>query len=82
LLEPQPIPLAALAVTPEGPPARFRLRGRQHEIVGSWGPERIQTGWWRGEHIRRDYYRVETAGGQRFWLFRSRDRWFLHGVFD
>ena len=32
----------------------------------------------------RDYYRVETAGGQRFWLFRRLDdaRWFLQGTFE
>ena len=48
----------------------------------TWGPERIQTGWWRGHYIRRDYYRVETTTGQRFWLFRRRGHWFLHGVFD
>ena len=49
-----------------------------------WGPERIQTGWWRGQSALRDYYRVETAEGQWFWLFRqlSDRRWFLHGVFE
>ena len=47
-------------------------------------PERIQTGWWRGRTVGRDYYRVETACGRRFWLFRRlRDgRWFLHGAFE
>ena len=45
------------------------------------GPERIETGWWRGHTIGRDYYCVETAAGHRYWLFRRlRDgRWFLHG---
>jgi protein ImuB len=49
-----------------------------------WGPERIQTGWWRGRYVQRDYYRIETATGIRFWLFRrlSDAKWFLHGVFD
>ena len=38
----------------------------------------------RGRTIRRDYYRVETPTGQRFWLFRQLDesQWFLHGVFE
>jgi protein ImuB len=38
----------------------------------------------------RDYFQVEDADGERFWLFRSGDeaqaargggRWFLHGIF-
>ena len=34
----------------------------------------------------RDYYRIETEAGERFWLFRDAPaaqggRWFLHGVF-
>ena len=34
--------------------------------------------------IARDYYRIETVTGQRFWLFRRLDdgRWFLHRVFE
>jgi protein ImuB len=52
--------------------------------VQAWGPERITTGWWRGEHIRRDYFQVETDVGERLWLFRDlvTGRWFLHAAFD
>ena len=74
----------ATAVVPDGPPIAFRFRGSQHTVAESVGPERIETGWWRGPHLKRDYYRVTTKKGQRFWLFRQRDtrRWFLHGWFD
>lgn len=34
------------------------------------GPERIETGWWDGEDVRRDYYVVETEGGRRAWAYR------------
>ncbi|HCJ30796.1 MAG TPA: DNA repair nucleotidyltransferase [Pseudomonas sp.] len=34
------------------------------------GPERIESGWWDGSDVRRDYYRVETRSGQRGWAFR------------
>ncbi|MHB9796202.1 Y-family DNA polymerase [Pseudomonas sp. MT3] len=34
------------------------------------GPERIESGWWDGEDIRRDYYQVRTRSGQRAWVFR------------
>src|SRR5262249_38542822 len=58
---------------PNGPPRRFRWQGQDHAIARFWGPERIETGWWRGRDIRRDYYLVETTTGQRFWLFQNLD---------
>lgn len=48
------------------------------------GPERIETGWWDGEDVERDYYRVRTCNGLCLWVFRERRgarEWFLHGVF-
>jgi protein ImuB len=35
------------------------------------GPERIESGWWDGADIRRDYYLVQTRTGQRGWAFRN-----------
>lgn len=65
-------------------PAEFVHSGRRYRVVDFWGPERIETGWWRGRTLRRDYYRVETASGSRFWIFRQldNDRWFLAGAFE
>lgn len=79
LVEPRPIPIEVIAAG--GAPAQFRVRGEQHRATRVWGPERIQTGWWRQGYIRRDYYRVQTDRGS-FWLFRAQGKWFLHGVFD
>ena len=47
------------------------------------GPERIESGWWDGAGIARDYYVARTRRGARLWVFRERGarRWFLHGVF-
>jgi protein ImuB len=48
------------------------------------GPERIESGWWDGRDVRRDYYVARTAAGVRLWVFRERHAegaWFLHGVF-
>jgi hypothetical protein len=83
-LKPRPIPIEVVSVVPDGPPIHFRWQAGEHFIQGTWGPERIETGWWRGPHVQRDYYRVETATGQRFWLFRQNDtgKWFLHGAFE
>jgi protein ImuB len=47
-------------------------------------PERIETGWWDGGDIARDYYTALDLHGVRLWIFRERaapHRWFLHGVF-
>jgi len=62
----------------------FQFGGRDHRIAQHWGPERIETGWWRNRTVGRDYYHVETTTGHRYWLFRRlRDgRWFLHGMFE
>ena len=78
-----PQPINVTAIIPDGPPARFHYRGEQH-IANFWGPQRLETAWWRGACVRRDYYRVETESAHRFWLFRRLDdgQWFLHGSFD
>jgi protein ImuB len=46
-------------------------------------PERIETGWWDGRDIRRDYYRAWNHHGLRLWVFRDcrESRWYLHGLF-
>jgi protein ImuB len=79
----EPLRAGLLAVAPDGPPVRFRLGDEVHDVAQAHGPERIETAWWRGATVRRDYYVVETRSGARFWLFRRlRDgTWFLHGVF-
>jgi protein ImuB len=46
--------------------------------------ERIETGWWDGGDVGRDYYTVCDIYGIQLWIFRERaepHRWFLHGVF-
>ena len=65
-------------------PRYFSCALRRHQVYRSWGPERIETGWWRRNGIRRDYYRVETTEGLRFWIFccLQTGDWFLQGVFD
>jgi protein ImuB len=47
-------------------------------------PERIESGWWDGEEVARDYYHAVDVHGVRLWVFRERAAphgWFLHGVF-
>jgi protein ImuB len=78
-----PIPISAVSIAPDGPPMFFEWAGQRHQVVHQSGPERIETGWWRGKSVRRDYWRVETTTGERFWLFRHLEsgRWNLHGAY-
>jgi protein ImuB len=47
------------------------------------GPERIESGWWDGGDVTRDYYVARQARGARWWVFQQRRTqcWYLHGVF-
>lgn len=83
-LLPQPLPCEVERSHRHAPPRVFHYGHRPHAVRRSLGPERIQTGWWRGQPIARDYYRVEDEWGCRWWLFHdlSCDRWFLHGIYD
>jgi len=48
------------------------------------GPERIESGWWDGTEVRRDYYLAANARGETFWIFREHrgeQGWYMHGVF-
>ncbi len=78
-----PAPVEAQA-DEHGAPTAFRYAGRDHRVLRAWGPERIETGWWRGADVRRDYYCVQVESGERFWLFFciSSARWFVHGFFS
>lgn len=47
------------------------------------GPERIESGWWDGGDVRRDYYLASNPRGAMLWVYqdlRSRG-WYLHGIF-
>ena len=50
------------------------------------GPECIESGWWDGHDVARDYYVARDHQGGRLWVFRNRREadapgWFLHGWF-
>lgn len=75
---------------PGRPPRQFRWRGRTHDVTFAAGPERIAPEWWLDDPNwrsgPRDYWRVETAEGQRIWLFEAHGGdisggWFAQGEF-
>lgn len=48
------------------------------------GPERIESGWWDGADVSRDYYLARTREGAQVWVFRDRrqDTWYLQGLWS
>jgi protein ImuB len=55
-------------------------------LVLEEGPECIESGWWDGHDVARDYYVARNAQGACLWVFRNRresagPRWFVHGWF-
>ncbi|HET7032011.1 MAG TPA: DNA polymerase Y family protein [Casimicrobiaceae bacterium] len=58
-----------------------------HPWVLRDGPERIESGWWDGTDVRRDYFIAENPRGETVWIYRDHrygiddGEWFLHGVF-
>jgi protein ImuB len=79
----RPVPIRVISRVPDGPPTWFCYHDREYRIRAAFGPERIQTGWWRGPDVSRDYFRLETETGEQFWVYRAFNdqRWYLHGVF-
>lgn len=46
--------------------------------------ERIESGWWDGAGIRRDYHRAVDRRGSQLWVYRdlrAPGQWYLHGLF-
>jgi protein ImuB len=68
----------------------IRWRRRDLRIARATGPERLAPEWWLDDPAwrsgPRDYWRVETDGGERLWLFYAHGGavsggWFCQGLF-
>ncbi|MNK94861.1 hypothetical protein D3C87_1150800 [compost metagenome] len=73
LEKPEPLP----------PPPASGLEGwqvRSGRVQHANGPYRLTGGWWRTE-VQRDYYFIETSGGELLWVYydQGRRQWFLQG---
>ena len=92
-LDPRPERAQRAATPDDGPiephlrptwllPRPIPLRGGAPILLA--GPERIETGWWDGGEVCRDYYVIETSLGQEAWAFCAPDAqtgWMIHGWF-
>lgn len=70
------------------PAQRLSLRHKQPSYQGrplylGAGPERIESGWWDGGDVARDYFIAHDRSGARFWIFNDlrNGQWFLQGIF-
>jgi len=69
---------AALAMDARGRP---QCRGTLELIDG---PERIETGWWDGDDVERDYFVARNPDGVTLWIYRERRvprMWYVQGLF-
>lgn len=65
---------SSLCVTPGSRPGWLLatptvLDEQAYQVHGQ--AERIESGWWDGADVRRDYYRIETREGLRGWAYRD-----------
>ena len=61
-----------------------RSLGSIRTLTLTSGPERIESGWWDGNDVRRDYYVARAPDGGMWWIFRRLDPpgdWYVHGFF-
>lgn len=70
-------------------PLPLRERNGQPDLGGalrlSAERERIESGWWDGEDVARDYFVATDPRGARLWVFKEltgEQRWYLHGIFE
>lgn len=59
------------------------LQRKKGKRPDSFLSERIESGWWDGQDIRRDYHVVIGPAGEKLWCYRDRktNEWYLHGLF-
>jgi protein ImuB len=74
---------ADAAELPPGPRPLWLIEPPRRLAEGDFvllaGPERIESGWWDGEDVVRDYF-IAERGPSLAWIFRAREGWFLHGL--
>lgn len=80
---PAPHQCRSLRIKIRLPPAGLDKPQKEWAVTQAVGPERIETGWWRGALICRDYWRVETSAGPSLWIYCDlhQKKWFLQGEF-
>ncbi len=75
--------LASVQTDSDGRLVEFVHENQRRRVVHHWGPERLESGWWRGPSMRRDYYRIQVEAAGWLWIYKelSTGHWYLHGIF-
>lgn len=80
-------PADSVDVAPQRPCWLLETPKPLHGLHGlHWlaGPERIESGWWDGDDVRRDYFVARNRDGALWWVFQDRGAdggWYVHGYF-
>jgi len=81
----KPIRIQAKASLNYLEPPTILIRGPLHrQVCYAQGPERISPEWWIEDPTWpscRDYWQVEDEAGERLWIYREKNSWYLHGFF-
>jgi protein ImuB len=82
---PPPRPLWLLAAPQPLKEIAARPHYRESALALVAGPERIESGWWDDDDVKRDYFVAQTPDSATLWIYRERRApggWYLHGVFS
>ena len=80
-----PRPLWLLAAPQPLSEIATRPHYRENALALVAGPERIESGWWDDDDVKRDYFVAQTPDHATLWIYRERRSpggWYLHGVFS
>ena len=61
----------AIEVTGDGAPGRIQFRDGWQDVSLVRHPWRIDQHWWRGESVRRDYFRVAPEDGPPLTIYHD-----------
>lgn len=78
-------PLWLLSAPQPLPEIATRPQYRENALAFLAGPERIESGWWDDDDVKRDYFVAQTPDHATLWIYRERRApggWYLHGVFS
>ena len=53
-----------------------------YDITEWKNPEVLLSNWWEISGGERVYYTLNTTSGDNFWVFRNKDSYYLHGIFE
>ncbi len=73
LKEPLPVPIRD---------HRLFYNRMQYNIIEWKNPEVLLSNWWEISGGERVYYKLVTHTGDNFWVFKNKEQYYLHGIFE